>query len=63
MTLTSPRGVQQRRTVRIALATEEAEALERRAKRNDRFSWLEAGRIVREALIRDGDLVTERAEL
>lgn len=46
-----------RRSVRIAVTAEEAEALERRAQRNDRFAWLEAGRIVREALVRDGDLI------
>jgi hypothetical protein len=40
----------------VALPPEIAEALERRAKRNDRFAWLEAGRIIREALERDGDL-------
>jgi hypothetical protein len=38
-----------------------AEALERRARRNDRFDWLEAGRIIREALERDGDMTTEAA--
>jgi hypothetical protein len=48
-----------RRAVRLALAPEEAEALERRAHRNDRFAWLEAGRIVREVLVRDGDLPNE----
>lgn len=58
-TAAPPRLGQPRRTVRIALAPEEAEALERRARRNDRFAWLEAGRIVREALARDGDLVPE----
>jgi hypothetical protein len=36
-----------------------AEALERRARRNDRFPWLEAGRIIREALVRDGELRVE----
>jgi hypothetical protein len=38
-----------------------AEALDRRARRNDRFPWLEAGRIIREALVRDGDLPPDRA--
>ncbi len=52
----------QKRTVRIALAPEEAEALERRAQRNDRFAWLEAGRIIREALVHDGDLPAEPAQ-
>ncbi|MBA2757372.1 MAG: hypothetical protein H0U37_08020 [Chloroflexi bacterium] len=51
-----PRIVRPRTAVRIALTPEQAEALERRARRNDRFAWLEAGRIVREALVRDGDL-------
>jgi hypothetical protein len=45
----------------VALTPEMAEALERRAKRNDRFAWLEAGRIIREALVRDGDVSTTAA--
>ena len=44
------------RTMRIALTPEAAEALEARAKRNDRLPWLEAGRIIRETLERDGDV-------
>ena len=43
-------------SVRVVLSAAAAEALERRAKRNDRFAWLEAGRIIREALRRDGEL-------
>ena len=58
-TSTPPKAAHSRRTVRIALAPEEADALEQRARRNDRFAWLEAGRIVREALVRDGDLPAE----
>ena len=48
-----------RPVARIALAPEIAEALERRAKRNDRFGWLEANRIIREALVASGDLPAE----
>jgi hypothetical protein len=48
-----------RSTVRVALTPEQASALERRAKRNDRFPWLEASRILRETLERDGDLTPE----
>jgi hypothetical protein len=48
-----------RTTVRIALTSEMVEALERRARRNDRLAWLEAGRILREVLVRDGDLPPE----
>ena len=44
---------------RVALAPEIAEALEKRARRNDRFAWLEAGRIIREALVASGDLPAE----
>ena len=55
----SARVTRPRPTVRISLTPEMAEALERRAKRNDRFAWLEAGRIVREALIASGDLSPE----
>ena len=48
-----------RTTVRVALTADMAEALDQRARRNDRFPWLEAGRIIRETLIRDGDLPPE----
>ena len=57
-----PRTARTRRTLRVALTPELAEALERRAQRNDRFAWLEAGRIIREALVRDGDLPVEAGE-
>jgi len=45
-----------RKSVRVILTPAAAEALERRAQRNDRFPWLEAGRIIRETLVRDGEL-------
>jgi len=45
--------------VRVALPPEVAEALDKRARRNDRFAWLEAGRIIREALVASGDLPAE----
>jgi hypothetical protein len=48
-------------TVRVALTPDMAEALDRRARRNDRFAWLEAGRIIRETLLRDGDLSAEKS--
>jgi len=46
-------------SVRVVLTPAAAEALERRARRNDRFPWLEAGRIIREALVRDGELTAD----
>jgi predicted NAD-dependent protein-ADP-ribosyltransferase YbiA (DUF1768 family) len=48
-----------RSTVRVVLTPEAADALERRARRNDRFDWSEAARIIREALERDGDLTAD----
>jgi hypothetical protein len=48
--------------VRLDLSTDVAEALERRARRNDRYPYLEAARIIREALLRDGDLAAEQSE-
>lgn len=50
-----------RTSVRVALPPSVAEALARRARRNDRFPWLEAGRIIREALVRDGELAPEES--
>lgn len=50
------RGPAHRSTLRIALTPEMADALERRARRNDRLVYLEAGRIIRETLEREGDL-------
>jgi len=47
------------RTVRVVLSAAAAEALARRASRNDRYEWHEAQRIIREALERDGDLGAE----
>jgi hypothetical protein len=49
----------QNRSIRVPLTAEQAAALEHRARRNDRFDWSEARRIIREALVRDGDLPTE----
>jgi hypothetical protein len=49
----------QNRSIRVPLTAEQAEALEHRARRNDRFDWSEARRIIREALVRDGDLPAE----
>ena len=48
-----------RASVRVVLSPPMAEALQERARRNDRFPWLEAGRIIREELIRAGDLPDE----
>jgi len=56
---TSPAAQHPRLSVRVPLTPAAAEALERRARRNDRFPWLEAGRIIREALERDGELRAE----
>jgi hypothetical protein len=59
----TPRAVRRPRpTVRITLTPKMGEALELRAKRNDRYVWHECTRIVREALVRDGDLAAEDAE-
>jgi hypothetical protein len=59
MVSTSPERRRQNRSIRVPLSAEQAEALEHRARRNDRFDWSEARRIIREALVRDGDLPTE----
>jgi hypothetical protein len=59
MTVSSSTRQHPRATVRVILSPAMAEALERRARRNDRFPWLEAGRIIRETLVRDGELPVE----
>jgi hypothetical protein len=58
---TQKRTARTHSTVRVALTPDIAEALDRRARRNDRFAWLEAGRIIRETLERDGDLAAEKS--
>ena len=58
-TTTQTKAIRPKAAVRVALNPDVADALERRARRNDRFPWLEAGRILREALERDGDLPSE----
>lgn len=44
------------RSVRLHLDERTAEALKARARRNDRLAYLEAQRIIRDTLTRDGDL-------
>jgi hypothetical protein len=59
-TSTAPEAPKRRSSrLRLDLPPAVSEALDRRARRNDRFVYLEAARIIRERLISDGDLADE----